>query len=380
MEDDRRIIVADCGSGTTFAGWAGDDSPRIRISSVLGRVSKDRACELSGNGSGQTFWAGDDAVNVRGLLEITYPIERGIVKNWDDMALLWGHIFDQELRASPKEHPLFLSEPPMGHKSMREKMTEMMFETFEVPKLSFAPEPLLVIHGSGISSGVVVDIGDGMTTITPFYEGQLLSHAASRLELAGRDLTHYMNRLLSERGYRYQNSNDFFTVQKIKERLCYVASNFDDEMQRSTMSNDIEMSYTQIDGQIVTIGNERFRCPESLFQPCMVGLESPGIHQLIYNSVLACPIDTRKDMFKSIILVGGSTFFRGLAERLQAEISNLAPSSVEVKVISLDYRRYLTWTGGSILAELESHQPSWLSRQAYLEHGPSIIHSKCLHF
>ena len=142
-------------------------------------------------------------------------------------------------------------------------------------------------------------------------------------------------------------------------------------------SSQIEKAYELPDGQVITLGKERFRCPEALFQPSFVGMESAGIHELIYNSIMKCDVDIRKDMYNNIVLSGGSTMFPGITERLKKELVALAPSTMRIRIIAPLERKYLTWIGGSILAHLPTFNLMWISKEEYDESGPAIVHRKC---
>lgn len=350
--DEVQPLVVDNGTGFVKAGFAGDDVPRAVFPSAV---------------------AGDK-------LNVSYPVERGVVVNWDDMEKLWQHTFSVELGAAPEEHPVFLTDVPLNPRANREKMTQIMFETFKVPAMYVAVQEALCMYPTGHTTGVVVSSGDGVSKVVPVHEGKMIHDAVGQWDLGGRDLTDWLVKILAQKGHSYTTPTQREMVRGIKEKLTYVALDYKKEMETARRSSAaVEKSYELPDGKEITVGEERFRCPEALFDPSMVGMDAhPRIHQAVHDAVGKCDKDLWKKLYGNIVLSGGSTMFAGIADRLHKEVAALALGGMAIKVVAPPERKYTAWMGGSILASLSTFQQMWIAQSEYDETGPSIVHKKCV--
>lgn len=366
IDDDDAVIVVDCGSSHCRAGFAGEDAPRVVFPTVVGRPrSANRA--VTGLFDSRDSFIGDEAQQKRGALTLKYPIENGIVQNFEDMEKVWHHTFYSKLRVTPQEHPVLLTEPPMNPKANSVRMARIMFETFEVPALYFALQPVLCLYSSGRTTGIIVDSGDGMSRAVPIYEGYALPHAMYRSDLGGRDVTEELIRHLKlENGLALVSPSEREIVHSMKKEHAYVALDCNSEKVTKKM-------YELPDGTILTLGSIRFRCPEVLFQPSLSGKEAPGLHEMTFKCIMTCDNGMRKDLYENVVLAGGNTMFPGFCERLQQDLSLLAPSTMRVRVLAPIDRHLSTWVGGSILSSMSAFKRVLISKREYNTVGPSCI-------
>ncbi|EFC48597.1 hypothetical protein NAEGRDRAFT_60310 [Naegleria gruberi] len=315
------ILVLDNGSGLSKAGFSGEDAPRSVFPTVIGRQLLNKK-----NVRCIDAFVGEEAIK-RDLSSVKkYPIERGIIKNFDDMEVIWNHTFCNELKVNSENCCVMLSEVCLNPKEKREKMTEILFETFNVSALYCLMQSVLSLYASGRVTGLVIDLGDGVSHTVPVYEGYAFLLSSSRLDLAGRNLTDYLTTLLLESGHNFSSSignsniSGHEIVRNIKEKLCYIALDFDEESKKS-------ISYELPDGSKITVGNER---------------EMEFISWLL-------DIDLRGELYSNILLSGGSFMLEGLSERLHKELTTLVPISTNINIISPPERKHSAWIGGSLL-------------------------------
>ncbi|XP_072106143.1 uncharacterized protein [Mobula birostris] len=349
--DYKTPLVLDTGSGLMKAGFADQELPTTIFPTVIGRPKYESVC----NGRNQQdVYIGHDAQHLRGVLSLHYPLEHGIVTNWEEIEQIWHHTFYHQLHVDPEEHPILLTEAAMNPHKNRERMVEIMFETFNAPFTFVAMQAVLALYSAGRTTGIILDSGDGVTHTVPVYEGYNLPHAIQRLNLAGRDLTEHLKKLLKERGYSFNSTAEREIVRDIKEKHCYVSGNYEAEL--NSPENVRELHYTLPDGQIITMGDEMFRVPEILFKPEVIGKDHYGIHESLLRSIILCDVDLRKTFVANIIL------------------SDL---SGHVAVTSPANRDFTVWSGGATLASSSALDCAWISQEEYNEFGPKIVHRKC---
>jgi centractin len=273
------------------------------------------------------------------------------------------------------EHPVLLTEAPLNPRKNRNQTAEVFFETFRTPALYFAPPAVLSLYASGRTTGVVLDVGDGVSHCVPVYEGHALPHSVCRSDVAGRDVTMQMQLLLRRGGMAFTTTAESDLVKTMKEQACYVAANPEKEEETNATA---KTQYQLPDGQVIDLSSERFRAPEILFNPTLVGSEEMGVADLLASSIMKSDMDLRSTLFSQIVLAGGSTLLPGFGDRLLNEVRGLAPAHTKIRISAPPERIHSTYIGGSILASLATFKSMWVTRADYEEHGERLLHKDSL--
>ncbi|UMM35469.1 hypothetical protein L5515_008074 [Caenorhabditis briggsae] len=343
----RKVIVVDNGTGFVKCGYAGTNFPAHIFPSMVGRPIV-RSTQRVGNIEIKVctnrirlvliffhfhdLMVGEECSQLRQMLDINYPMDNGIQYGFNSIYV--------------------------------------------------AVQAVLTLYAQGLLTGVVVDSGDGVTHICPVYEGFALHHLTRRLDIAGRDITKYLIKLLLQRGYNFNHSADFETVRQMKEKLCYIAYDVEQEERLALETTVLSQQYTLPDGRVIRLGGERFEAPEILFQPHLINVEKAGLSELLFGCIQASDIDTRLDFYKHIVLSGGTTMYPGLPSRLEKELKQLyldrvlhgntdAFQKFKIRIEAPPSRKHMVFLGGAVLANLmkDRDQDFWVSKKEYEEGG-----------
>jgi centractin len=294
---------------------------------------------------------------------------------------------------------VLITEAPFTPASQREALAQLMFERLRVPSLHFASTPTLALYGSGRTTGLVLDCGDGVTSATPIYEGFSISEASVRSDLGGRDVTIALQKQLRKAGHVFNTSAELEMLASLKETACYVAKNPQAEEaairkeklaaassgasggSATTASSSSlapaspsEETYILPDGSRIRMGIERFAASEVLFNPSLVGgLETPACHEAIAMAISKSELELRPALLSSIVLAGGTTATKGFGERLLAEVKRSLPPDAKVKLWAPAERKIITWVGGSILASLSTFKGMCVRREEWEDVGAAVF-------
>lgn len=397
-------VVCDNGTGFVKCGWAGKNFPDHTFPCLLGRPNlragmQSLPTDLEKLGD---VVIGTDAAKFRQFLELSYPMSEGIIRNWEEMDLLWKHTFEEKLgidigqglgntcQFQSKDLKILLTEAPGNPKRNRIQMFERMFESYNFKAVHCATQAVLVLYAQGLVTGVVLDSGDGVSHVIPAFEGVVMERSIQRLNVAGRHVTTRLVDLLQAAGHNMHATANFDTVRQIKERLCYIALDPVKERELALQTTCLMDTYTLPDGRKLKLGRERFEAGEVLFDPELVDVTGKGLHEMLVESITSCDIDLRTDFYRHIVLSGGTTMFRGLPSRLEREVKNHWMKTKgtdaggldrmrkqKIKIEDPPRRKDMVFIGGAVLANLMAEQDDfWTTKEDWDESGAACLRKR----
>jgi len=277
------------------------------------------------------------------------------------------------LNAKIDDHPVLVTEAPLNPRTNRDKTAEVFFESFRSPAVFFTPPSVLSLYASGRTTGVVLDVGEGLTHAVPVYEGFALPHSVTRSDVAGRDVTRQLQLQLRRSGLAFTTTAEVDLVKSLKEEVCYCTPTPTGENDDSA-EKESKTQYQLPDGQSITLSSERYQAPNVLFNPFLFGSEEAGVADVLVSSIMKSDLDLRSKLFSQIVLAGGSTLFNGFGDRMLYEVRSRSPSHTRIRISAPPERLHSAYVGGSILASLATFKSMWVSRAEYEEHGSAILH------
>lgn len=363
-------VVLDNGSSVIKSGFSGQNKPQCFEYNLIGTPKYEKVMLTNAISNNDLTYIGNRAQKSRGLLRLRHPMNRGIVENWDDMETLWSHTFNDILKINDfDEHPLLITEAPLNPEKNRDKMCEVFFEKFDFAAVYIANPSTLSLYASGRTTGCVLDCGDGYCSSVPIYEGFALPSSIRRIDVGGRDVTEQLQfQIRKYTGISLYSSSEHEIVRNVKEKACYVSTDFAHDEDMSNLNPEkIRCQFKLPDGKDLILDKARFRAPEILFRPQIMGLEYDSVSDMCFESISKVDLELRPKLFSSIILNGGSTMFRGFGDRLLKELQIRTGNKNLIKIIAPPERKYTSWIGGSILTGLSTFKQLWMTKAEWQE-------------
>ena len=365
-DNEENVIILDIGSDSCKVGLSRDCDPKV-IPTCIGTTNTNNYFEF---GLKNAQFVGKNAIIKRRTSRLFFPVEQGIISSFDGIERIFDNIFKEELKISPEEYNMILTEPCFNPKENREKIAHILFDTYSVPALYIGNQAVLSLNSTGRSTGISIESGEGITQIAPIYDNFYLPHAAKKIDFTGKALTELMLSLLNEGNLQF-TEKDKLLIKSIKEEVCYVAENYDNEKPYIK-----PYSYTLPDGTIIVIKEQRIKCPELIFSPTKLNQGKEGIAEVCNNVIQKCDDDIRRDLYSNIILSGGNTKFKGFKKRFSLEFKELVPIYRTFEVSDVEDKIKAVWEGAKLISKFIKKESSWVTKQEYEENGERIIHSK----
>lgn len=341
QREEDSVVVIDLFSDTCKAGFAGANEPAVKIKT---------------SDFGQAI------------------AEDGMAGNLEDMTSLLTKVYE-DLGAMPENQPVLFISPASAPRENMDKLGKVIYENLEVPSAAYLSPSSLAFKSipDGSQIGVFVNCGMEFCTSESVYEMWNFQHTLERLDIGQNSLTEYLQKILQESGYtfRSQHRNLLLDIQK---QHCYVAFDFEAELEKYGTTDGLAETFQLPNGNSITIGNERFRAPEVLFEPSLIGKEADGLHQLIYATIMKSDVDLRNDLYANILLSGESLQFPGLIERLTKELMELSGKDN----INIRFVPDAAWAGGAQYAADEDFEERVVYKEDYDDMGAYYLYRNWL--
>lgn len=418
--DEVGAIVIDIGHNSTRVGFAGEDTPRADIPSVVG-VIENKTTESEGKENiEKKYFLDTTAINaVRENMELKSFLNDGMIEDFELFEKMIDHIYSKHILVpTSEENPVLMSEASWNMRAKREKICEIMFEKYKVPAFFLVKNSMLAAFANGRSTGLVLDCGASHTSAVPIQDGYVLQQAICKQPIGGDYITQLCKQYFDHKKLEIVPSYLVKTKKPFKENETpswtkktdippvteswsnYAVKKVLQDFQSSVLQVSTDAPYEKGTASAYPIVHhefpngleyesswERFLIPEKLFNPRESGdgipPDPPGtmdMAQIVTTSVGMCDVDLRPALYGTVIITGGNSLITGFTDRLQMDLSSRTPPSMRLKLIHASQsaeRRFGAWIGGSILASLGTFQQMWISQAEYKEFGKAQVDRKC---
>lgn len=370
--DTKDFIVIDNGTGYIKAGYSGEDAPKIVMPTVMSII------ESQEQGKSKTMYSGADIDLKTPEVPLIFPIDRGMIKSteqdWECMSFVWEHIIKNLMQEELNSANVLITDSILNTRENRQRMASVFFDTLGVNSLGILPAPVLSLFSIGKTRGIVVDVGCGLTSIVPIFEGYALPHAIHKIPLAGYDITTFIHQKLSA----YLKPTQMFLSRNIAEDMTVVPLKYN---KGQVLLSEDKRYYELPGGKIINIEQDILaNAAEILFKPSIVEQNIKGLPEQIIESIMKCDNDLRPDMYGNIVLSGGASMMKGFYERIEKDVRGRLEgvSGNDIKMYADSFRQHAAWIGGSMLASLSTFGQFMVIKKEEWENDPnmrpSLIH------
>lgn len=380
----KAAAVLDLGSDTIKAGFSSSQCPQYILPNILSRPSDSKS----------RFLCCDKAISYEYDSNISYPLQKTNVSNWEDQCHILDYVFNSKLKINPKEYKLMITESPLVNRKQRRKLIEIFFEEYSIPSLYIIPESLSALCGADLTSGTIIEIGQNATRVVSIIDHKIVPKSCAHIKVGGADITYRLMKLLQLRKFKLPDVEDPSDLQtkvfinEFKENHCHVSKNI--VRQRSLYdTNSVQFStYTAKNGSTIKLHGEIYEPAEVLFDPSLVGMEGPGLIPTLFTNIARITDDNtlRSQITKNVILSGGTALMNGLPERVTLDIKQLIKSEIAgqnkynlnenliPEVESFPHSNVLVYAGAAITAHnYLPHDEYWSSLADYHNDGSDSI-------
>lgn len=376
----RTPLIIDMGSSRIKAGLGGQEKPKLEFPCYIGEP-KYQKIYVSSFGNVQENdeekrerFVGYDCDKYMGVIKLSYPIKHGVFSNKEDIKPIFDYLYEKlEITSEDiPRHPVLIAEPLLNPTENRMKIAEILFEAFNLQALIFVSQPILSLFSTSVTSGAVLESGDGVSQSCIIYEGYSIPNSYMRYNFGGSDVTENLRLLLKKKGYNFDNSDGYEIVKNIKESLCYTEFGNDDSV-GGNMGNEEYSDYVLPDGVEIKIGKEKKLATEILFDSTLNEMEYPSLPEMLTSSINKGDIDIRLKLFGNILLSGGNAYMKGMKERFHKEVKKLATPNSKVRLHVPSKPDYCCWVGGNVISSLEVFKQMWVTKGNWMEKGRSLL-------